>query len=134
MVEKCNTGFTITEAMVAAIIFAIAAAGMFSAASGFKRPMNAADRSLQAASCGQQVLEHLRAHVDARDFWLPTSKLAKATAANPSHSCSEAFTWGQVVKIPPGCGFYLDGCTYTVNEIENGIRNVTLKMTWQDEG
>lgn len=65
---KSHSGFSITEVVVAALIFMIVAAGTFSVFSMARQQSVASDKEIIATYRGHELLESLRAHVDARSW------------------------------------------------------------------
>ena len=63
-----KTGFTITEVIVASLIFVLVIIGVFSTISSLSEPSEESTREVTAALIGKQILENLRLAVDAR-FW-----------------------------------------------------------------
>jgi prepilin-type N-terminal cleavage/methylation domain-containing protein len=61
-------GFTLVEVVVAAIIFAIAAAGMMATVSSLTTPAAESSREVTAAFIGKQILENLRRNVNAENW------------------------------------------------------------------
>ena len=116
-------GFTITETLVAAVIFSIAISGIFAAVGTIKKPSGKTDRSLEAAYMGQRVLEGLRKSVDAEKWNDPSFANNKLLAG--THDCEPStFT-------PAGSAITYQ-CTYTVTQQSNGARRVDVNVTWPD--
>ena len=111
---------SITEAIIAAVIFAIAAAGIFSTISAVRDPGAESEHRVKAAYYAQEALEDLRAKVD-QGTW-----------------ASGDLTLG--VHPLPDQGIYSG--TYTVTAIDPGNemspRRVDVFVTWtpptEDEG
>jgi len=59
-----NQGFSLLEALVAAVVFIIASMGLFSSFTVQRQSLEHSGRRLQAAIFAQEVLEDLRAKVD----------------------------------------------------------------------
>lgn len=98
------------EAALAAIIFAIAAAGIFSTVAVMRQPGAESEDRIGAAYFGQQVLENLRAKVD-QGTW-DTGELDP----NRTHTVTS--------------GIYT--ATYNVTTESSGAKKVTLQVTWPD--
>ena len=114
------TGFSIAEALVAAMVFSIAAVGVFSTISSIQKPTVNTDRSLQAAYIGQQVLEGLRSQVNGTT-WNTTGGLALGPGGAPrTYDCSPAAPINNITYQ----------CTYTVTQAASGARSVTANVTW----
>ena len=111
-------GFTITEALVAAVIFSIATAGIFATISALKKPSVKTDKSLEAAYIGQRVLEDLRSGVDANpnSAWNDSTNPKTLTAGGP-YNCPAA-------DVTPSYT-----CTYTVTQQPNGAREVDVHVS-----
>lgn len=60
--------FSMVEAMVAAVVFTIAAAGILTAMSRARHPVANSDQRVRAAAYGKQVLDGLRAGLST-DTW-----------------------------------------------------------------
>lgn len=112
-----HKGLSLIEVLISAVLFSIAALGMFSTLSMMRVSSDVSDRRLAAAYFGRQCLEQLRAKVDQRyfngtDF---TNELSLG-----SHSC----------PADPN-GVYT--ATYTVTEdATTKARKVTLSVTWNE--
>ena len=121
-VNACLTGFSVAEALVAAMVFSIAAAGVFSTIGSVQKPSAGTDRSLQAAYIGQQVLEGLRSSVDA-GTWddSTTPSPLYGTVSGTPHACP-ALT----PALPANWS-----CSYTVTEDPNSkARKVDVNVIW----
>lgn len=98
------------EAALAAIIFAIAAAGIFSTVAVMRQPGAESEDRIGAAYFGQQILENLRAKVDQG-------------------------TW-DAGELSPGLHTVSSGiytATYNVTEEPgSGAKKVTVTVTWPD--
>lgn len=105
------------EALVAAVIFTIAVAGVFASLSAVKEPTAESDIAVRAAQCGQQVLETLRARVDARD-WSSSPDLTVGT-----YNLSGA----ELDPFPQCSGYTVD---YEVTDAGNSVRKVVAQVNW----
>jgi len=109
-------GFSITEAMTAAIVFVIAATGVFATLGNIKKPSARTDRSLTAAYLGQQVLEDMRTNVDAGTWDNANSEMSLG-----AHSGSKSVNG---VTYP---------YAYTVaQDPVSNARQVMITVTWPD--
>ena len=74
LIIKNKNAFSLVEIVVASVIFTIAAVGLFSVFSMTRGSSDKAERRLQAAYAGKQLLEELYAKVD-RQIWqdMPTN-------------------------------------------------------------
>lgn len=61
---KNTQGFSLLEALVAAVVFVIATTGLFSVFTTQRQSLDRSSRRLQAANFAKEVLEDLRAKVD----------------------------------------------------------------------
>ncbi|HOY09885.1 MAG TPA: hypothetical protein PLB05_07405 [Candidatus Omnitrophota bacterium] len=116
-----HKGFSITEVIIATLIFSFVVGGSISAISALKKPAYASKGDVTAAYLAKQILEELRSDVRA-DNW-------NAGGLNPDGG-------------PGGDGIYnnlnavvIDGITYTPSyQVENdtltGARKVTLTIDW----
>jgi|GEM_PF-2405385 len=109
-----NHGFTITEVVVAAVIFALFGAGIYTTISLLKKPTVETRQSITAAFLGKKVLDDLRTDVSAE-------------------------TWGGTGPLTPGVynqtAVTIDGTTYTPSyvvsdEASTQARKVTLTVNW----
>ncbi len=106
-------GFSIAEAVIAAMVFVIAVTGILATISNIKKPSARTDRSLTAAYVSQKVLEDMRNEVDA-ETW-NTGPLS----AGPN---------------PRSCPNGVANCTYSVDEDPvSHARAVTVNVTWPDD-
>ena len=113
-------GFTIVEVLVAAVIFGIAALGVYMAIAGIQKPVAKSNRSLVAAYFGQRVLDNLRSEVDARK-WDDTSSGLYPTAV------------GQPKVISDQIGGVIYNAVYDVQEDSvSKARKVTMNIVWDD--
>jgi len=78
-----NTGFTLLEILLAAIIFVITVAGLFATLNAVRRPVIDKESALDASNFGKQVLESLRSKVDASTYYNP------CVAVNPDNTCGD---------------------------------------------
>lgn len=94
-------GFTIVEVVVAALIFALAVTGVFSAIGALRGPAVASKEDITAAFVGKQVLEDLRTEVDA-ETWT-TGSLANGNYTLPAVTVDGvAYTPSYLVTNDPG--------------------------------
>ncbi len=111
-----KSGFSIAEAVIAAMVFVIAATGVFATIGNIKKPSARTDRSLTAAYVGQQVLEDMRTNVDAGTWDDPGSPLSLG-AHNGSKSVNG-------VDYP-----------YSYNVVQDPVskaRQVNITVNWAD--
>ena len=108
-----SEGFaSMTEVIIAAIIFAIAAAGVFTLLSTFRVQGRQSTHRLEAAYVGKSVIENLRSSVSAENWNDPNSSLAVG-----SHQ--------QAVG-----NFQID---YTLTDVPDlGVRRLTMNVTYPD--
>ncbi len=107
-------GFSLVEALIAVTIFAVATVGVFMTISAVKRPVVKTDRELTAAYFSQEILDGLRAKVDARDW-----NSGDLSLTPPQHTVLK--TINQVTY----------NATYDV--VQDGkSRRVILNVTWPD--
>ena len=119
--EVLEDGFSITEVVIAALIFSLVVAGSISAVSALKKPAYASKEEITAAYLAKQILEELRSDVHAEDW--------NSGGLDPNGG-------------PGGNGIYdnlsavtIDGFSYTPSyQVENdtltGARKVTLTINW----
>jgi Tfp pilus assembly protein PilV len=102
-----SSGFSMMEALVGAMIFAIGVLGVFATMSAQKVPSAQADKRVMAALTAKQFLEGLRSKVDAGTY------------------DSGALSLGTHAPVSLG--------TYTINYYVNAVgraRKVDLNITW----
>ena len=124
-----KSGFSLVEVTVAGVIFMIAVAGVFASLAAVKK--TPVPLEMGAAYCGQQLLENLRVHVDAREWdavngvYNPNTLLAtgphKATSGNTADApflASLAACVGYTVQ-------------YTVENVPGkAVKKVKTDITW----
>ena len=106
-------GFSIVEAMVAAVILSVSVVGVFATLSSQKAPAAQADQRVLAAQAAKQFLEELRSKVNASDYINDTGLLA--TGGHDMYA------------ICPGATCY--DIHYTVT-LDGNARKVDLNITW----
>lgn len=116
-----SRGFSIVEVVVAAIIFAIAAAGMYATVASLNKPAEDFSERSKAAMIGKQVLEMLRFNVD-QDYW-------ETETANPTYPLS--FGQHNMTAV------VLDGVIYSsyyivTQDPDTGGRKVSVNVYWPD--
>ncbi len=101
-----------TEVIITAVIFTIAAAGVFTVLSTFRVQGTQSTKRLEAAYAGKSVIENLRSSVSAESWNDPASPLAVGTHQQ---------TVGNFQII------------YTLTDIPNlGVRKLTMDVTYPD--
>lgn len=109
-------GFSITEAVIAAVVFVIAVTGVLATIGNIKKSSARTDRSLTAAYVGQQVLEAMRANVDAGTWNNPASPLSLGVHNGSKPVNGVTYTY-----------------TYTVaQDPVSKARRVTITVNWPD--
>ena len=104
-----NTGISLIEVVLAALIFSITSAGLFSTFSAQRIATERSERRLQAVYYARQVLEELRARVDQRNW--DSGDLSIGT-----HNLSSgAFN-----------------AAYNVTQDPTGLRRVDLTVSWNE--
>lgn len=68
-----NSAFTLLEILLSSIIFVVTVAGLFATLSAVRAPVTTKENALSAAVFGKQVLETLRAQVNAGTFYTACS-------------------------------------------------------------
>jgi prepilin-type N-terminal cleavage/methylation domain-containing protein len=104
-----NKGFSMMEALVAAMIFSIGVVGVYATMSSQNEPSMESDERVKAAFAGKRFLETLRGKVDAQTY--STGDLSIGTH-NPVSVGT--YTFSYVVSNPGG----------------SGARHVDLTITW----
>ena len=116
--QNSQKGFTMVEAVVAALIFAAVVVGIFSTTAALKKPAVNSDKKLTAAYLGKQVLEDLRSKVDQRDWDTGALKVGGP------------YTLPPIVNPTYGVTYTV---TYTVSAVPgSSARQVDLKVQWPD--
>ena len=114
---KQEKGFTVVEVVVATLIFAIAATGLFAMVAGLqKQGVESSSGDVNAALVGKRVLENLRTSVDASTWNTVGGPFDPAT--NPH--ILPAVTVAGISYTP----------SYDVVSQPDGGRKVTLHMNW----
>ena len=117
--KSSEDAFTLVEAVVAALVFAAVAVGLFATSSALKKPSVLTDKRLTAAFYGKQILEDLRAKVDQRDWNNSSGPLWQGDHVtqpiyNPTYNVSYSIS-------------------YTVsNIVGSSARKVDVTVTWPD--
>ena len=125
-IKKNTHSFTLVEVLVAAVIFSIAVAGLFSVFSITRQTSDASERELQAAYLGRQLLEELRAKVDQRN-WDPTAPDTWYLVCDGG-----TYDWPGIPANPLS-GFDAGATVrYTCDNLATGARKVTLQITWNE--
>lgn len=102
------------ESTIAAIIFAVAAAGIFATVAVMRKPAAESEDRVNAAYFAKEILEDLRSNVDARNW--DTGDLS--TTPTPTHTV-------------PAQGKYT--AQYTVTTMPSGAKKVDVTVTWPDD-
>ncbi len=116
-----KSGFTITEVVIATLVFSIVVGGAISALSALKKPAYASKEEVTAAYLAKQILEELRTDVSAENW--------DSGGLNPNGGPSANGTYDNLSTIT------IDGVTYTPvyqveDDNETGSRKVTLTVNW----
>lgn len=117
---KERRGFSITEVVVAAIIFSLAAAGMYATIVSFNKPAATFSEASQAAFIGKQVLESLRPSIN-QESWDSVNSLV-----NPLSLGTHNWTAVTVDGISYNGNYLVESDTTTSG------RKVTLNIYWTD--
>ncbi|MBI3602501.1 MAG: hypothetical protein HY209_06380 [Candidatus Omnitrophica bacterium] len=115
---KINTqGMSLLEAFLAAVIFVISVAAVFTTLIGTRRPAVNNDQMTTAALVAKNVLEDLRSKVDALDY--PTGNLSSGTHTLTGQGPSGLYNVYYNVTL--------------LNALDpNSARQVNLTVTWPD--
>lgn len=125
-------GVSLVEVTIAALIFSIAAAGLFIVLSQQRQTSDRSERRLQAAYYAKQLLEELRAKVDQRN-WNTAVPPNPAIWSNLNLTCDgNPYPWPGA--LPPLPGVQVN---YTCRDIApgnpgEGSRQVTLTIQWNE--
>lgn len=108
-------GFTMTEVIIATLIFTLAMAGVFASVSELRQPAVESTEEVTAAFVGKHILEDLRMQVSA-ETWNSTGNLIPGSTYTNS--------------VVVGSRTYYT--TYTVTSDPDGTsaRKVILNITW----
>lgn len=108
-------GFTMTEVIIATLIFTLAMAGVFASISELRQPAVESTQEVTAAFVGKRILEDLRSQVSA-ETWNSTGNLILGSTYTDSFSVSSTTYY----------------TTYTVTSDPDGTsaRKVILNVTW----
>lgn len=113
-------GFTMVEIIISALIFALAAAGIFATVSVLNQPVAETSDEVSAAFLGKQVLEDLRKQVGESTWDSGTLNPIGGNGYGVYYSPSPIeidgvnYSWSYVVTQDPN----------------TGARNVDLTVTW----
>ena len=107
-----KNGFSIAEALVAAIVFSISAVGILTTTSKIRQPAGSSARNTQAAYYGEQILEDLRAKITPEEWG--SGALAEGQHVLPANGPYKAVYF--VENDPAG----------------SGARRVSLNITWDE--
>ena len=122
-VRKPNQGFTMTEVIVAALIFAMATAGIMATVSALSQPASESMEEVNAAFVGKSLLDQLRRNVDATDW---EDSVSGALHPNGGPWGNGTYNMGATV---------IGGVSYDVNytvvvDPETSARKVTVDIDW----
>ncbi len=108
-------GFTMTEVIIATLIFTLAMAGVFASISELRQPAVESTQEVTAAFVGKRILEDLRSQVSA-ETWNSTGNLILGSTYTNSFSVSSTtyYTIYTVTSDPDG----------------TSARKVILNVTW----
>jgi prepilin-type N-terminal cleavage/methylation domain-containing protein len=76
-----KAGFTITEVIIASIIFLMAASGLFAALTSLDNSRNKTTKELKAVYAGKALMDELRGAVNASDWSANSGDLATGSHA-----------------------------------------------------
>jgi len=109
-------GFTMTEVIVATVIFTLAMAGVFASISQLRQPAVESTQEVTAAFLGKRILEDLRREVNGQSWNVVGSELVDG-----QHTRPDVIISGKTYRS-----------VYTVIPDPNGTRakRVTLNVTW----
>jgi prepilin-type N-terminal cleavage/methylation domain-containing protein len=111
--------FTMTEVIVATIIFSLAMAGVFASIANLRQPAIESSQEVTAAFIGKRVLDDLRSAVNAESWNDPTTG---RLLANTTYTITPVVVSGRTYSG-----------TYRVATDPDGTnaRQVTLNITWE---
>lgn len=109
--------FTLTETIVATMIFVMAAAGMLAVIASMTKPAATSVRELTAVLVGKGILDDLRKDVDAETWGSVGSRLAAGSGPVVADQTLEGVAYN---------------ITYNVTADVNGGRNVSMTVTWDE--
>ena len=124
VIPKKNTqGFTITEVIIASLIFTLVTAGLYTTISVLKKPTVDSKQSMTAALLGKKILDNLRTSVDA-ETWT-----GGAGPLDPLGGPTVNGVYNNLASVT------VDGVTYTpsyivTEETDTAARKVTLTVNW----
>ncbi len=123
---KKQNGFSLVEVLVASVIFAIAATGLFSTFSPQRVNSDRSERRLQAAYLGRQLLEELRTNVDLTPGAQGAPSWADFTCDGVSHEWPYDLAGNPLIDDRSG------GVDYTCTTDASGLRQFSLVVTWNE--
>lgn len=127
--QNRNAGFTITEVIVSALIFAIAAAGVLATATTMRKPAVDSSEEVTAAFLAKRILDDLRSQLDSVT-WIQAQ-----TAGGPFEK-DKTYTFVNTPSLTLLQPVVVDGITftpsYTVLADPGGTqaRKVNLTINW----
>lgn len=127
--QNRNAGFTITEVVVSALIFAIAAAGVLATATTMRRPATESSEEVTAAFLAKRILDDLRSQLDSVTW-------TQAAAAGGPFVIGKTYTFVNTPTLTLLQPVVVDGITftpsYTVVADPGGTqaRKVNLTINW----
>ncbi len=116
-ISRSQAGFSFTEVLVAAMIFAVASAGAILAMTAVRRPAADSAEAISAAYVGKRVLDGLRSKVSATDW--DSGALSLGTHDLPNVATVGGVTYNAVYVVEDDTA--LGG---------TGGRRVTLNVIW----
>ena len=111
---KKNQGFSFVEVMVASMVLAIVAVGIYAGVTSIRQPATDSTAELAASHAAMKIFEQLRMDVDA-DIWNDSA----SNLAVGNH------TWGTVAV-----GNFNYNVTYQVSSDPSGGRYVNMTIQW----
>jgi prepilin-type N-terminal cleavage/methylation domain-containing protein len=109
-----NQGFSFVEVMMASLVLAIVATGIYAGVTSIRQPATDSTADLAAAHAAMKAFEQLRMGVDADTWSSPSSNLAVGN-----------HPWGTTTV-----GSTTYNMTYQVTSDQSGGRNVSMTIQW----
>ena len=115
-------GFTITEVVVAALIFAIATAGVLATATSMRKPAVESSEDVTAAFLAKRILDDLRSQLDAVTWNQTGGPFDTTTGTPPGNHLLNSITVGTTIYKP----------SYIVEVDPDGTqgRKIDLRVDW----
>lgn len=118
VIVKTSSGFTLVEIIVAALVFALAATGLFAVISSLNRPSVESFEEVRAVYIAKGIFEQLKSMIDA-ELWDETDSSVYYLVPGETYELEET--------VRDGIAYTAN---YTVTQDSSGGRWVDLTVWW----